>query len=440
MATRTAKEFLLQECANLQGVLEETLRFKYGLEGSKEFFEECQSRLTYIRQELDQTDQSEHDRLQLSSVLLNQLSDLVSRIERSSIGEYSWPFVEELKTIAAATCTEATAADPNTKPQFHVWSSGGLDAYAIQPEPSRPSGSRKRIHTIVLPKTLKHNVLLHSILGHEVGHAMFRCSKHQSALNAIFRDLVARTGFENPAATASWLYSKDAPDRIKLQLASPTLANITAANFFTTVASWDAWMEEILCDFIGLITFGPSFVAAESNLLYAMDPSGTGLGPRHPPVGCRINYLLDAARLGGHSENVYEDATLNSNVSNFWNDQRAKRQTDLWFNVFPETQIQATIHKFDSLFRTLPPALYVKPAEGDLKALVDQLALIVPPVGFSIDSNGTMSWKKVDFRYVLYAGWISAANHSTVSFTNLNRLCEHAIMQQRAIEIEMGGG
>jgi hypothetical protein len=440
VATRTAKEFLLQECSNLQGVLEETLRFKYGLEGSKEFFEECQSRLTYIRQELEQTSQSEFDRLQLSSFLLNQLSDLISRIERSSIGEYSWPFVEELKKIAVATCTEATAADPNTKPQFHVWSSGGLDAYAIQPEPSRPSGSRKRIHTIVLPKTLKHSVLLHSILGHEVGHAMFRCSKHQSELNAILRDLLASTVFENPIATANWLYSNEAPDRIKRQLASPMLTNVTPANFFTTVASWHAWMEEILCDFIGLVTFGPSFLAAESNLLYAMDPSGTGVGPRHPPVGCRINYLLAAAHLGGLSENQYEDQMLNSCVSNFWSDLRSREQTDPWFEVFPEMQIEATIKKFTGLFSGLEPALYVKPAEDELKTLINQLARLVPPVGFAIDANQTMSWRRIDFRNVLYAGWITAANHSSIPFTNLNRLCEHAIMQQRAIEIEMGGG
>jgi len=199
-------------------------------------------------------------------------------------------------------------------------------------------------------------------------------------------------------------------------------------------------MEEILCDFIGLITFGPSFLAAESNLLYAMDPSGTGVGPRHPPVGCRINYLLAAARLGGHSENPYVDEALNSNVSNFWNDLGARRQSDPWFEVFPEKQIEATMRKFENLFGTLEPALYVKPAEDELKALVDQLARLVPPVGFAIDANQTMSWRRIDFRNVLYAGWITAANHSSIPFTSLNRLCEHSIMQQRAIEIEMGSG
>jgi hypothetical protein len=173
---KTAKDFLAQECANLGEVLAETLRFKYGLEGSGEFFEECSARLTFLKDEISKAAVSDHDHLQNLSALLAQLTDLVTRIERSSIGEYSWPFVEELKRIAVAICTEATLTNPQTPPQIYVLAGGGLDAYAIHPELNRPSGSYRRIHTIVFPRTLKHFVLLHAILGHEVGHAMWRCS------------------------------------------------------------------------------------------------------------------------------------------------------------------------------------------------------------------------------------------------------------------------
>jgi hypothetical protein len=49
----------------------------------------------------------------------------------------------------------------------------------------------------------------------------------------------------------------------------------------------------------------------------------------------------------------------------------------------------------------------------------------------------TVSWMSVDFRHVLYAGWIcSVAPPAGVSFAQINRLCEHGIMQQRAISIE----
>lgn len=440
MAFATARAFLIQECVNLREVLEATLRFKYGLEGSREFFEECQARLEYVRLEVNSANEDDVDRLRIASALLCHLSDLVSRIERSSIGEYSWPFVEELKRIAAATCTEATASTPNAIPQFHVWSSGGLDAYAIQPEQNRPSGSRKRIHTIVLPKTLKHYVLLHSILGHEVGHAMFRCSKHQSELTKIVNELLKGTAFSTPADTARWLYSPNAPDIVKKQLASPELRSrrIDESNFFPQVASWSAWMEEILCDFIGLVTFGPSFVAAECNLLYSMDPSGAGIGQRHPLVGCRANYLSTAAKVCGFDSLAFQVESHKTAYEGFWRSIGSKRQADAWFDVFPTSRIEATIHALRELFLTLPPALYATASTDELGLLLDQLHKHVPPVGYSALDSQEVRLQAVDFRHILYAGWIAAANDPTISFSNLNRLCEHAIMQQRAISIEIG--
>jgi len=90
---RTLKDFLAQECANLEIVLDETLRFKYGLRGSEEFFEECRVRLTFLKTELSNTSETDTDGLQRISFFLNQLAGLVSRIERSSLGQYSWPFV-----------------------------------------------------------------------------------------------------------------------------------------------------------------------------------------------------------------------------------------------------------------------------------------------------------------------------------------------------------
>lgn len=440
MALPTAKQFLAQECANLQEVLEGTLRFKYGLEGSKQFFEECASRLNYLRDEVEGSTDQDHDRLQVASGLLSNLSDLVSRIERSSTGEYSWAFVEELKRIAVSTCTEPTAADPNSKPQFHVWSSGGLAAYQIQPEPSRPTGSRRRIHTIVLPKTLKNCVLLHSILGHEVGHAMYRCSKHQKTLEGIIRALIAGTVFENPQSTGQWLYSTGAPDGVKKRLSAADLVvnGINATNFFGRVASWRAWIEEILCDLIGLTTFGPSFVAAELNLLYSLDPPGTGVGPLHPPVGCRGNYLTKAASLAGLTFNLQEDELLRASVGMFWSQIESRVQTSGWFNIFPENQLNAALASLRALFEPLDPSLYRLPAESELALLLDQLFRQVPPVGFQIGAPQTVCWQAIDFRQILFAGWIAAANDPSTSFIAINKLCEHAIMQQRAINIELG--
>ncbi|AOS81419.1 hypothetical protein Q5W_21925 [Hydrogenophaga sp. PBC] len=102
------KAFLLQECANVRDVLGETLRYKYGADGSKDFYDECLIRLESTEAGVKGCQEGDHDQLALFSKLLQRLTYLIARIERSSIGEYSWPFVEELKDLAVGICSEAT--------------------------------------------------------------------------------------------------------------------------------------------------------------------------------------------------------------------------------------------------------------------------------------------------------------------------------------------
>lgn len=433
---RTTKDFLKQECLNLREVLEETLRFKFG-DDSKEFFEECLIRLDFVSDELDKLAVTNHSDLQKIAFLLVELSGLISRIERSSVGEYSWPFVEELKKIAVAICTEATLVDANSPPKIHVLSDGGLDKYAIYTESNRPSSAGKRILTIVFPRSLKHFVLLHSILGHEIGHAMWQCSKHQLALrDAIQQTLLSAGPLANPMSTSQWLYSANAPAEVKDNLAKLAPHGINQGTFFQW-ASWQAWVEEVLCDFIGLMTFGPSFLAAECNLLYSLDPAGSGIGQKHPPVACRVNYLLTGARLLGFDKDTFSTLGLQDAVRTYWAELRSKGKSDPWFDFFADNQVQRFCDALGALLGTLPPALYSPPVEADLKHLLDQLSETVPPTGFEIEDRQTMRCRPIDFRHNLYAGWIASITTPHLSFERVNRLCEHGIMQQRAIDIEL---
>ena len=431
------REILLEECSNLRQVLDETLRFDYGAQGSQEFYDECQARLAFIKSELVATADNDHQNLQKNGSLLHQFADLLSRIERSSIEQYSWPFVEELKKIALPLCTEATLAGDSTPPLFFVLSDAGLGAYAISPELQRPSCASRRIHTITLPRTLKHFVLLHSILGHEVCHAMFRCSKHQAALrDIVYRLLVPGSVLANRASAASWIYSASAPIPVRQQLmAAQGSFGLTQANLWTKF-DFDRWIEEILCDFVGILTFGPSFVAAESNILYSLDASGAGLGPFHPPTGCRINYLLSASKLLGFSSRQLVDAGLNSSFATLWRRLEAKRQSDPWFDLFTDQTIQNVTAAITNILRPFPPALYPLPGEHDLLLFTRQLAATVPPVGFHLDENKSVRCRSVEFRSILEAGWITAAT-SPITFAKLNRLCEQGILQQQAVAISL---
>jgi len=181
----TPQEFLLQECENVAALLEQTLRLEYGLDGSQEFYDECDTRLRFIRGQISSS--TNPVTLEQWGFELNDLSKLICRIERSSLGEYSWPFVEELKKMADAICIENSASGKPSK--IYVLADGGLDAYCIHYEPKRPSHRNRLLLTIVFPKTLKHFVLLHPILGHELGHAIWRCSKHEYVIR---RDVLSK--------------------------------------------------------------------------------------------------------------------------------------------------------------------------------------------------------------------------------------------------------
>jgi hypothetical protein len=432
------REVLLEECSNLRRVLDETLQANYGFEGSEDFYTECQARLNFIKSELDATPDSDHPNLQKNASLLGELSNLLSRIERSSIEQYSWPFVEELKRIALVLCAEATLLGPDTQPLVFVLSEGGLASYRITHELRRPSGASRLIHTITLPRTLKHFVLLHSILGHEIGHAMSHSSKHQGALQKVTKNIMLPgSPLESLTAATTWMYSATAPVAIRQQLAAVQARHGLKGADIWRLCSLDSWSEEILCDFLGVLTFGPSFVAAETNILLATDPSGCVLGTAHPPVSCRIDYLLSAAKLLGHSTRTLVDAGLNQSFASFWAKLESKRQSDPWFTLFTDQKILDIAAAMTAILTPLPPALYKPPEEQRLLLFTRQLANHIPPVASYVTESKSIVCEKADFRDILEAGWISASAPSPLTFFQLNRLCELGILQQKAVDITL---
>lgn len=427
------KDFLLEECTNLDSVLRETLRYKYGSEGSREFYEECQVRLEYITAALRGTDPKNSAELWNHSSSLQDLGGLISRIERSSLGEYSWPFVEELKKIAGAICAENTALLNDNPPKVHVLSDGGLSAYSIYTEAGRPAVGTQRILTIVFPRTLKHFVLLHSILGHELGHAMYQCSKHQSALKAILNKYLLKADiFQQPDAIRDWLFSANAPGELKVYLLAMQAWSGLDKNNCSQFINKNAWIEEILCDFIGVLTFGPSFIAAHCNLLYASAPSGCEFGLEHPPTASRVNLMLAVASLLGYDRPVATGKAA-PQIKKFWDELHARKATDPWFELFTHDQIKNTIEEMKQLLDGYPPASFPKIDDDLTECLYAQLVDHVPPVGFSLDAAGSVKCDEVDFRHILYVGWL--ASGGATRFLDVNRLCEHAIMQQRAISL-----
>lgn len=432
----STKAYLLQECDNVKDLLEKTLRHDYGLEDSRDFFDECSVRLSFITDEIRAADENDLPTLHSRGRSLDQLAVLICRIERSSLGEYSWPFLHELKKISSAICRESTLHEVDAEQKVYVFAEGGLASYAIDTEPNRPTASRKRLLTIVFPKSLKNFVLLHPILGHELGHAIWRVSKHEHTLREqVFPHFRRRSGaLKSVQTTAARLFSPDAPQEFRDYLT--TIPHITKANVFQYF-NWDAWTEEVLCDLIGLVTFGPCFVAAHCRLLYTIDPSGLILGEEHPPVAWRVNMILTGATLLGYDKLPNEANDRFAPTKRFWDYTKSFAKPDSWYDFLTTQQLRDALNGIKTLLDLHPPASYTIPHDELMDGLITKLAKLVPPVGHEIKNNSLHKNFNVDFRHIIYAGWIAEHHDPKPPFKRINQLCEHAIMQQQAIEITL---
>ncbi len=167
----TPLEFLKQEFENVERALRETLRHEYGPAGTAEYYAECVSRLAEINRAIQGI---RADDAKTISEYLDELSLLAAwifLIERSHLGEFSWPFADELRRMATELLSEINLKGEQLKPIIHIVAEG--EGYQIVYEPQVPpvSGGRRFV-IVAFPRSLKHHVLLHTLFGHEVGSAL----------------------------------------------------------------------------------------------------------------------------------------------------------------------------------------------------------------------------------------------------------------------------
>jgi hypothetical protein len=436
----TPKQFLLEECHNIELALSELLRREYLAGGAADFHRELTQRLETIRRMVAPIAASDPDSVSLFCAELSRLSELVHRIERSHAGEFSWPFAEELRSLAHPLCREDLRT-PGQEPIIRILAEGGLTSYRIHLEDdlSRIPFDR-RIFTIVFPRTLKHHVLSHAIFGHEIGHAAWSIPQLRSRLRGEVLQPLCSTGPLSSVTNASyWLTGPNSPAEIKEVIAQ---CGWTASDLDATIL--DSWREELLCDLFGLVTFGPSFLAAHRALLSTLDPHGYWFGEYHPPYVSRRAMLRRACEhLGWPAHPGIDDLPLRHVLDQFWSAQIGDIALGSWQDAISAAQIETALKGLHNILREVERALFEYPASATIKHALDMLERDIPPCGADLSGAEKPQLQRVDFRTTLFAGW--ARWHSLTStpgvvleertFSNLNHLCERGILQQRAIDL-----
>ena len=242
--------------------------------------------------------------------------------------------------------------------------------------------------------------------------------------------------FADESFTLAHIFSSAAPAEVKTLLSNMATYGIDKKNFFQW-ANWELWVEEILCDFVGLVAFGPSFVAAQCNLLPSINPNTHGFGPKHPSTAWRINLILRGATMLGFDALPPATHPSRPKVEAFWTKMHSSRTADPWFDVLTDAQLSEALRGVSALLQKNPPAGYTHPSVEAVWGHVRSLERGIPPVGFALNAEGTPVCESRDFREILYGGWIASVQQGMPSFEQINRLCEHAIMQQHAIDIQL---
>lgn len=434
----TPHEFLEQQVKNVEQALTETLRYDYGPKPPWDYYQECQRRLVRIKNAAAGTAATDVTGIEARLDELTDLSVWISLIERSRLGEFSWPFAESLRKMAESLLAETGLSGATIPPIVQIIADG--EGYFIHYEKTSPSGLHK-FAFINFPRPLKHHVLLHSLFGHELGHTALHTVNAGSILqNDVMAVLQSSGPLSSDTAMDGWIQASVAPPQIKRELNHFR----SGAGFQYTFETYYrlSWLDELICDLFGLLLFGPGFAAAHQVYLRPMHSNPYEIGipqPTHPPYAVRHRMLVRAMQILGWDRTVTNKQPY----------QQAEQDLlqyvlldpyDPWSTILSDTQLTAAIDGVQKLFAAYGDFGYVAPDGGTLADLIECLTMRLPPIAATLSKQGKPQLRVIDISHTLYAGWIYSIGHprlttEPLSFLQTNKLCDHALLQQTAINI-----
>jgi hypothetical protein len=426
LATRI---FLTEECLNIKRLLDDTLRHAYGSAKSEEFYNECRARLNSLSAQVDVIDEANLAEIHTLASQIHILSDTITKIERSHIGELSWPFALVIKEMALEVCRENVAAANEEDPLFFFSANGGMFVYAVSPERTA-SLSRRRIFNVVFPRSFKYQVLLHTILGHEIGHVAYAYHELKHELETkVTTVLLQGSPFTSISDFRDWLEKT-----YKLKLSAPALNDALAR-----------WRQEYFCDLFGLLIMGPSFLPAYRSLFHLLDYTGSRYSATHPPIMSRYSMLQDALTfLGWEKWEGINHQNLQQPLNSMYGPMRQHVSSiPAAMRILAPKQVEAATTALQDILRRMRNTLYIHPKPDELSEIVSALLEGTPAICTKIKVPKRGNKKRyvandpIDFRHILFAGWLAIyhdlRDKRELSLFKINRLCDRSILHQDAI-------
>jgi hypothetical protein len=444
----TPTDFLKEESENVERALRETLRYDYGPERSIEYYDECAARLQEIKKAVTVISPSDSQTISAYLTELANLATWISLFERSHLGEFSWPFADELRRMATILLADQNLKGDRLDPIVQVIAEG--EGYRIVYEHQVPATSGgRRFVVVAFPRSIKHHVLLHTIFGHELGHTALHTARAGVVLHRkVLTPLTASGPLSNESQATAWINDILAPNEIADVVQQ--YQHQQGVSFRFTEHTIRMWLIELICDIFGLLLFGPGFLGAHRTLLQPMHPNAYTVDltePTHPPYAVRHKMLVQAMHVLGWHKPLTDPSHAGFHRAEIeFLKYILDDPYDTWAVVFDNAQLADAIAGMRKIFAPYPDLAYEPTDSETLIALLKRLARTLPPVLAEIDLDGQPVLKSVGISQILYAGWVywegrgQLASETPLSFFVTNRLCDHALLQQRAIAEILSSG
>jgi hypothetical protein len=110
-----------------------------------------------------------------------------------------------------------------------------------------------------------------------------------------------------------------------------------------------------------------------------------------------------------------------------------------WAQLFNDAQLNRAINGIKQAINPVQDLAYRPPTQEALKEMISRLTKNLPPTLAQIDSDGKPILSKVTISQTLHAGWVYWINREQspsvkrIEFFQTNRLCDLALLHQRAI-------
>ena len=432
----THAEYLRVELAGVRSALNETLRHRFNSE-YHEFYTECDKRLRWLERLIKQYDASPLDVAENVSGGLEEISDLITRMERSHLEEFAWPFANCLRSLALAICYDHEFAvqeqgDEAKPPIFFFTAEGGMASYSVVTEVNLfPKGDYIEIFPVIFPRSLKDHVLLHVVLSHEIGHVAYRAQPRAEKFREIAADLLNSIGLGTPDQLKAWC------------AANMSIANDLPEDLLE--GRHGLWAEEFFCDLFGLITMGPSFIPALLALLGPTNGDAHDFIPSHPPLEARMVLLAYAAEALGMEYSKHPDPrhklTIATPLESAFVDRSKVARATAAGKLIDKTAAMDATKRIHAICSQVDNVVFQHPDSIEVSHLVHLLGNNLPPSApeFRYEPNKVPhELKVIDFRHILYAGWLSWSqpgqerSHERLQW--ISKLCLKAILHQQGIE------